>query len=119
MSARPANVHQALGPLMVQPATPSCVARSARHFTPATSLPMSGSVTLMPTISSPAAIFGSQWRFCASVPPARSALARISGRVISEPAAASDARESSSVVITMGTLPISTPPYCSGTDSPK
>jgi len=46
-------------------------------------------------------------------------LDRISGRVISDPAAASEARDSSSVVITIGTLPISTPPYSSGIDSPK
>jgi hypothetical protein len=46
----------------------------------------------MPTITSPDAIRGSHWRFCASVPPWSSALVRISGRVISEPAAAREAR---------------------------
>ncbi len=73
----------------------------------------------MPTIRSPEAISGSQRSFCSSVPPASSALARISGRVMSDPAAASDARDSSSVVITIATLPISTPPYFSGIESPK
>ena len=68
---------------------------------------MSGSVTEMPTMISPAAIRGSQCRFCSSVPPWSSALVRISGRVISEPAAASDARDSSSVVRIIARLPIS------------
>ena len=68
---------------------------------------MSGSVTEMPTINSPAAIFGNQCFFCSSVPPAISALVRISGRVISEPAAASEQRESSSVVRIIARLPIS------------
>ncbi|HVH05329.1 MAG TPA: hypothetical protein VNE71_04930, partial [Myxococcota bacterium] len=67
--ARPANVHHAFGPLITKPSRPPTVARSARHFTPATSLPMSGSVTEMPTMISPAAIFGSHSFFCASVPP--------------------------------------------------
>ncbi len=118
-SARPAKVHQDLGPLITQPSCPSTVARSARHLTPATSLPMSGSVTEMPTMISPAAMRGSQSRFCSSVPPWSSALVRISGRVISEPAAASEARESSSVVRIIARLPISTPPYSSGTERPK
>ncbi len=118
-SARPAKVHQALGPSITQPSWPSTVARVARHFTPATSDPMSGSVTEMPAMISPEASFGSQCCFCSSVPPPRSAFARISGRVISEPAAASDARESSSVVRIIARLPISTPPYCSGIERPK
>ena len=117
--ARPAKVHHAFGPWMRQPARPFSSARSARHFTPATSLPMSGSVTDTPTITSPEASFGSQWRFCASLPPWSSALLRISGRVISEPAAAREARESSSVVRIMARLPSSWPPYCSGMESPK
>ena len=68
---------------------------------------------------SPAAICGSQCRFCSSVPPSSSALVRISGRVISEPAPASEARESSSVVRIIARLPISEPPYSSGTARPK
>ena len=59
---------------------------------------------------SPAAIRGSQLFFCSSLPPWSSALVRISGRVISEPAAASEARESSSVVRIMARLPSSEPP---------
>ena len=70
-------------------------------------------------MTSPEASFGSQCCFCSSVPPPISALARISGRVISEPAAASEARESSSVVRIMARLPISTPPYSSGIERPK
>ncbi len=70
-------------------------------------------------MTSPDASFGSQNFFCSSVPPPISALVRISGRVISEPAAASDARESSSVVRIMARLPISTPPYSSGIERPK
>src|SRR5262245_20976444 len=93
MLARPANVHHALAPAIDQPALPSTVAGTARQDTDATSEPMLGSVTEMPTMSSPPAMRGSHAFFCASVPPAMSALARISGRVISEPAAASDARD--------------------------
>ena len=80
---------------------------------------MSGSVTEMPTISSPAATGGSQRSFCAAVPPFSSALVRISGRVIRLPAAASDAVDSSSVMMIIGRLPIPWPPYSSGTDMPK
>jgi hypothetical protein len=118
-SARPANVHHALGPFTSQPSRPSRRPRTARHFTAATSLPTPGSVTDTPTITSPEAIFGSHSRFCASVPPWSSALARISGRVISDPAAASEARESSSVVRIMARLPSSWPPYSSGIERPK
>ena len=80
---------------------------------------MFGSVTEIAAIISPDASLGSHVCFCASVPPASSAFARISGRVISEPAAASDARDSSSVVRIIARLPSSWPPYCSGIDSPK
>ncbi len=119
MSARPAKVHQALAPFSTKPGTPSTVASSARHLTEATSLPTSGSVTEIPTMSSPEAIRGSHFRFCSSVPPPSSALARISGRVMSEPAAANETRESSSVVRIMGRFPNSVPPYSSGMESPK
>ena len=108
--ARPAKVHHDLGPLITQTSRPFSWRRSARHLTEATSLPTSGSVTEIPTMISPAAIRGSQCFFCASLPPWSSALVRISGRVISEPAAASDARESSSVVRIMARLPSSEPP---------
>ena len=80
---------------------------------------MSGSVTEIATMISPVAMRGSQSRFCSSVPPARSALVRISGRVIRLPAAASDAAESSSVVTIIATLPMPWPPYSSGTARPK
>jgi len=95
------------------------VAGVARHATAATSEPTLGSVTEIATMISPAAIRGSHARFWASVPPASSALARISGRVMSEPALASDARDSSSVVRIIARLPSSWPPNASGTDSPK
>jgi hypothetical protein len=110
-SARPAKVHHALAPEMSH--------RSARQRTEATSEPVSGSVTEMPTISSPAATGGSHFFFCASVPPFKSALVRISGRVIRLPAAASDAADSSSVMTIMARLPMPWPPYSSGTDMPK
>ena len=108
--ARPANVHHALAPEMNQPGCPPCSPFSARTLTEATSEPVSGSVTETATIVSPAAIFGSHACFCASVPPASSALVRISGRVIRLPAAASEAFESSSVVRIMATLPMPWPP---------
>ena len=114
-SARPANVHQALAPEMSQPAS----VRSARQRTEATSEPVSGSVTEIATMSSPAATGGSHFRFCASVPPFSSALVRISGRVIRLPAAASEAAESSSVMTIITRLPMPWPPYSSGTDMPK
>ena len=113
--ARPANVHHALAPEMHQP--PST--RSARQRTDATSEPVSGSVTEIATMISPAAMGGSHRPFCASVPPFRSALVRISGRVMRLPAAASDATESSSVVTIITRFPIPCPPYSSGTDMPK
>ena len=117
--ARPANVHQALAPLIRYPLAPPTSAVSARHFTEATSEPMSGSVTEMPTMISPAAIGGSHFCFCSSVPPLSSALVRISGRVIRLPAAASEQRDSSSVVMIMARLPMPPPPYSSGTAIPK
>jgi hypothetical protein len=117
--ARPANVHHAFAPEMNHPAFPPCSPRSARQRTAATSEPVSGSVTEMPHISSPAAIDGSHCFFCASVPPLRSALVRISGRVMRLPAPASDAADSSSVMTTITRLPIPCPPYSSGTDMPK
>ena len=62
---------------------------------------------------------GSHCARCSSVPPASSAFVRISGRVESEPAAASDAIESSSVMMIIGRSPIPVPPYCSGIEEPK
>jgi hypothetical protein len=50
-------------------------------------------VTAIATITSPVAMRGNQWRFCASVPPRTSARVRISGRVMSDPPMPSDARE--------------------------
>ena len=85
----------------------------------ATSDPVSGSVTEIPAMISPAAIRGSQLCFCSSVPPLMSALVRISGRVIRLPAPASEAADSSSVVTIMARLPIPPPPYSSGTAMPK
>ena len=114
-SARPANVHHAFAPEMSQPSA----VRSARQRTEATSEPVSGSVTEMPTMSSPAATGGSHLRFCPSVPPLSSALVRISGRVMRLPAAASEAAESSSVMTIITRLPMPCPPYSSGTDMPK
>ncbi|MEZ4365704.1 MAG: hypothetical protein R2939_05385 [Kofleriaceae bacterium] len=76
-------------------------------------------MTEIATMVSPLASRGSQRCFCASVPPASSALARISGRVMSEPAAASEQRDSSSVVRIMARLPSAWPPYASGMARPK
>src|SRR5437667_902653 len=89
--ARPAKVHHAFAPVRYQPPSP----RSARQRIEATSEPVSGSVTEMPTISSPDAIGGSHFRFWASVPPLSSALVRISGRVNRLPAEASEEPERS------------------------
>ena len=106
-SARPANVHHAFAPVIAQPpgvalgATGDATRRRSR---------CSGSVTEIAAMISPDASRGSHVCFCASVPPASSAFARISGRVISEPAAASDARDSSSVVRIIARLPSSWPP---------
>ena len=69
----------------------------AATFTPATSEPKSGSVTITPTISSPVAICGSHRCFCSSVPPCTMARVRISGRVMSEPPTPSEPHDSSSV----------------------
>ena len=104
---------------MRQPRTPSCSAGSARVCTPALSDPMSGSVTDTATIVSPEAKRGSQYDFCSSVPPASNAFERISGRVASEPAAASEATESSSVMMIIGRSPIPVPPNSSGIEEPK
>ncbi|MCH8901558.1 MAG: hypothetical protein IIC88_04595 [Chloroflexi bacterium] len=60
MFARPAKVDHAFAPSMNQPRRPSCSPAVALHWTEATSEPMSGSVTQMPTISSPEATRGSQ-----------------------------------------------------------
>ncbi len=68
---------------------------------PATSEPKSGSVTATAPITSAVASLGSHLCFCSSVPPCTSARVRISGRVISEPPAPSDAHDSSSVATTM------------------
>ena len=73
----------------------------ALTITPATSDPKSGSVTATPAMISPLASFGSHWRFCASLPPRIRARARISGRVMSDPPAPSEARDSSSVATTI------------------
>ena len=101
-SARPANVHQVLTPLITQPASPSGpVAGVAITLMLATSEPKSGSVTATAAMISPVARRGSQASFWASVPPVSSARARISGRVMSEPPAPSEPRDSSSVAMTM------------------
>ena len=68
---------------------------------PATSDPKSGSVTATAFITSAVASCGSQCCFCSSVPPLSSARVRISGRVMSDPPAPSDPRDSSSVATTM------------------
>ena len=52
-------------------------------------------------MTSAVASLGSQWFFCASVPPLTSALVRISGRVISDPPMPRLARLSSSVATTI------------------
>ena len=101
-SARAANVHQVFTPVMTQPlAPPGPAARVAVTFRPATSDPKSGSVTATAAITSAVASFGSQARFCSSVPPFTSARVRISGRVMSEPPMPSEPRLSSSVATTM------------------
>ena len=96
-SARAAKVHQVLTPLTSHP--PSVGA--AAVVMPATSDPKSGSVTATAPITSAVASLGSQRCFCSSVPPWTRARVRISGRVISEPPAPSDAQESSSVATTI------------------
>ncbi len=96
-SARAANVHQVLTPLIVHP--PSTGA--AEVVTLATSEPKSGSVTATAPSTSAPASFGSHCCFCSSVPPWTMARVRISGRVMSDPPAPSDAHESSSVATTM------------------
>ena len=67
---------------------------------------------------SPLASLGSHSCFCRSVPPMTSARVRISGRVISEPPAPSEPRESSSVATTMARYspspPSENPPYSIG-----
>ena len=82
---------------MSQPSSPFV----AVTFTPATSDPKSGSVTATAFITSAVASFGSHSSFCSSVPPFTSARVRISGRVMSEPPAPSEPRDSSSVATTM------------------
>ena len=62
---------------------------------------VAGAVTATATIVSPVAIVGNHCSFWASVPPRSRARVRISGRVMSEPPAPSDARDSSSVAMTM------------------
>ena len=97
-SARAAKVDQVLVPRISQ--SPAAVRLAAAEI-PATSEPKSGSVTATPAMISPVASLGSQVCFCASVPPRSKARARISGRVMSEPPAPSEARDSSSVATTM------------------
>jgi hypothetical protein len=58
-------------------------------------------VTATATAFSPDAMAGSHRRFWSSVPPRSKARTRISGRVIKLPPAASEARDSSSAVISM------------------
>ena len=87
---------------MRQPRTPSTSVGVARAWRLALSEPTSGSVTPIATSTSPEASFGSHSSFCASVPPVCSAWARISGRVCSDPAAPSEAADSSSVITTIG-----------------
>ncbi len=96
-SARAPNVHQVFTPLISQP--PSALV--AVTLMPATSEPKSGSVTATAFMTSAVASFESHSCFCASVPPLTSALVRISGRVMSEPPAPSEPRESSSVATTI------------------
>ena len=98
-SARAPNVHHVFTPLISQP-SPS-VAGVAVTLMPATSEPKSGSVTATAAITSAVASFGSHSCFCSSVPPFTRARVRISGRVISEPPAPSEPRDSSSVATTM------------------
>ena len=117
--ARPEKVLHAFAPLMRQPRRPSCSAGVARVWSEATSEPMSGSVTAIATSTSPLAMRGSHSRRCSSVPPASSALERISGRVASEPAAASEAAESSSVITIIERSPMPVPPYSRGIEEPK
>ena len=97
-SARAANVDQVLVPRISQ--SPPAVG-AAVTVMPATSEPKSGSVTATPAMISPVASLGSHGCFWASVPPRSKARARISGRVMSEPPAPSEARDSSSVATTM------------------
>ena len=96
-SARAANVHHVLTPLMAQPPG----AGLADTLMPATSEPKSGSVTATATIVSPDAMRGSHRRFCSSPPPLTRARVRISGLVMSEPPTPNDPRDSSSVATTM------------------
>src|ERR1700733_5229608 len=74
-SARAANVHQVLAPLMSQP--PSV--RVALVVSAATSDPQSGSVTAIAHKTSPLATGGSHEERCASVLPSRSARDRMFG----------------------------------------
>ena len=101
-SARAPKVHQVFTPLMRQPLRPSGASPGvAVVFTPATSLPKSGSVTATAARTSALASLGSHSIFCSSVPPFMRARARISGRVMSEPPMPSEPRDSSSVAMTL------------------
>ena len=115
----PANVLQVFAPLSTQP-SPVWV---AFNFMDATSEPKSGSVMATAQRVSPEAIPGSQRDFCSGVPPSMIARARISGRVMREPAPPRDTRDSSSVttiIPRVSSLPFGNrPPYCSGTERPK
>ena len=97
MFARPAKVAHVLTPLIRYP--PSVAVALTLRL--ATSEPKSGSVTMTPTMSSPLAMWGSQRRFCSSVPPRTIARVRISGRVMSEPPTPSEPQDSSSVATTI------------------
>ena len=80
-------------------------------------------MTATAAMTSAEASFGSQWAFWSSVPPANRARVRISGRVINEPPAPSDAFDSSSVATTIPMYSLSppslNPSYSTGTLRPK
>ena len=118
-SARAANVHHVLVPLMSQP--PGVFV--ALVVTPATSLPKSGSVTATAARTSPDASRGNHRPFCSSVPPLTRARVRISGRVINDPPTPRAPQESSSVATTMprysDSPPVAKPPNSSGTERPN
>ena len=105
-SARAPNVHHVFTPLMSHP--PSAFV--AVTFMPATSEPKSGSVTATAFMISAVASCGRKRCFCSSVPPFTSARVRISGRVISDPPAPSEPRDSSSVATTIPMYSDSPPP---------
>ncbi len=90
-------MHHVFTPLMSHPPAVG----EAAVITPATSDPKSGSVTATAPITSAVASLGNHSIFCSSVPPWTRARVRISGRVIKEPPAPSEAHDSSSVATTI------------------